>query len=207
MLEWFSREGRRFPWRTARVTTYDAIISELLLQRTTASAVAAFVPGFLRRFPSWKSISQASQKELEEALKPVGLWRRRANSMKRLADEMVQLRGRFPREADEVRDLPGVGQYIGNAIQLYVQRRPQPLLDTNMARVLERCFGPRQLVDIRYDPYLQQTAAAVANCANSIQVNWAILDLAAAVCTPRNPRCADCPLGPRCQFNRTRVNA
>jgi hypothetical protein len=56
------------------------------------------------------------------------------------------------------------GQYIANAVLLLCHGEPQPLLDVNMARVLERVFGPKKLADIRYDPYLQQLAMRIVQC-------------------------------------------
>lgn len=69
-----------------------------------------------------------------------------------------------------------------------------------MARVLERFFGPRQLVDIRYDPYLQTLARQTVDPEIPQQYNWAVLDLAALVCTPRKPKCEVCPLSQRCSY-------
>ena len=69
-----------------------------------------------------------------------------------------------------------------------------------MARVLERFFGPRKLADIRYDPYLQTLARRVVNTENSLQVNWAILDLGALVCKNGAPLCLQCPLRAKCEF-------
>src|SRR5207248_611362 len=83
--------------------------------------------------------------------------------------------------------------------------RPAPLLDTNMARVLERFFGPRQLVDIRYDPYLQLLAHSVVDGTDAIRANWAILDLAAGVCRRRSPMCTSCPVRSRCRYAMTGV--
>jgi len=78
--------------------------------------------------------------------------------------------------------------------------RPKPLLDVNMARVLERYFGPRQLTDIRYDPYLQNLSHQVVNHENSKQINWAILDFAALICKSRNPKCVTCFLSAGCKY-------
>ena len=90
--------------------------------------------------------------------------------------------------------------YIANSIMLLCHNRPQPLLDTNMARVLERYFGPRTLSDIRYDPYLQRLARLVVDCPDAIALNWAILDFAAKTCLIRLPKCSQCALSPECRF-------
>jgi A/G-specific adenine glycosylase len=115
---------------------------------------------------------------------------------------MKRRRGRFPAAREELESLPGIGQYIANAILLLCHGQPQPLLDVNMARVLERNFGPRQLVDIRYDPYLQTLANRVISSVDARRLNWAVLDLAAVVCSNGAPRCIECPLAKSCQVGR-----
>lgn len=194
LLRWFENHGRKFPWRKATASKYELIIAEVLLQRTRAETVATFFPRFVREFPSWKKLGTASIAQLEDYLRPIGLWRRRAISIQALAREMVKGNGRFPTERADIEALPGVGQYIANAVLLFCHGIPQPLLDANMARVLERVFGPRKLADIRYDPYLQELAKKVVDREDAARINWAILDLAATICLPKKPRCNECPL-------------
>ncbi len=200
LLRWYSGHGRAFPWRRASASSYEKIIAEVLLQRTRAETVAEFLPKFTKKFPSWRKLGTASLSQLESCLKPIGLWRRRAISIHALARDMVVRRGRFPRDRETIEKLPGVGQYIANAILLYCHDLPEPLIDVNMARVLERVFGPRKLADIRYDKYLQQLARDVVRCRRAKEVNWAVLDLAALVCLGRNPRCDICPLAGLCLY-------
>jgi A/G-specific adenine glycosylase len=202
LLRWFSRSARVFVWRKRRATVYHKIIAEVLLQRTRAEVVNEFLPSFLERYPSWSCLSAASEKELAVLLQPLGLWRRRATSLKKLASEMASRNGCFPENRVEIESLPGVGQYIASAVMLFCGYAAEPLLDVNMARVLERFFGPRILADIRYDPYLQNLARQVIKGSSPVLLNWAILDLAAAVCTVRNPSCDNCPLSSECQYHR-----
>jgi A/G-specific adenine glycosylase len=203
VLRWFAEHGRTFPWREGGLGSYELVVAELLLQRTTANAVARFIPRFLERYPSWDRLDTADVKELEEQLRPIGLWRRRARALKELASAMVAANQIFPRERAAVEALPGVGQYMASAVLLLVHREPAPLLDSNMARVLERFFGPRGMADIRYDPWLQGLAMAVVACGEPVAVNWGVLDLAATVCRPRRPNCSECDLHPRCRFLTT----
>jgi A/G-specific adenine glycosylase len=206
LLNWFKSKGRKFSWRNKSATNYRRILAELLLQRTQADTVARFIPVFMNKYPSWKRLSTASEKDLQEILKPIGLWQRRAASLSLLAREMWKRRGRFPRNRKEIESLPGVGQYITNAILLFCHNEPHPLLDVNMARVLERYFGPRALADIRYDPYLQSLAKRVVNCKYTCDINWAILDLAALICKKQKPSCDQCPLNQLCLFYRGQKN-
>ena len=200
LLRWFSINGREFPWRRRSCTSYQIILAEVLLQRTRAETVAEFHPRFVRHWPSWTKLAMASEEELRSFIQPIGLWRRRSASLLRLASEMARRRGRFPKKREEIESLPGVGQYITNAILLFCHGDPQPLLDVNMARVLERFFGPRKLVDIRYDPYLQTLSYKVVAGNDSVSTNWAVLDLASLVCKNKNPQCRICPLVNKCRY-------
>jgi A/G-specific adenine glycosylase len=172
------------------------------LQRTRAETIAAFFPEFIREFPSWKVLNTANIEQLQHSLQPIGLWRRRAASIYALAQEMAKRNGRFPQRREEIEALPGIGQYITNAILLFCHKVPQPLLDANMARVLERVFGPRKLSDIRYDPYLQNLAMQIVHSKHPKEINWAILDLAATICLIKNPLCHACPLVAMCSWNK-----
>ena len=200
MLEWYGQHGRSFPWRKRSASNYNKIIAEVLLQRTRAETVAQFFPMFLTRYPSWSQLATADEDELIDLIRPVGLWRRRSKSLISLATEMAKRNGRFPKDRQQIEALPGVGQYIANSILLLCHDSPEPLLDTNMARVLERYFGPRKLSDIRYDPYLQRLAKMVVDCPDAVVLNWAILDFAARTCLSRSPKCGQCALASECNF-------
>lgn len=197
---WFVSHGREFPWREQGVDLYRHVCVEVLVQRTRAETVARFYGPFFERFPSWKAIDDASIGELEGFLKPVGLWQRRARSLKNLARYAEEAGGIFPADEDELLRVPAVGQYVANAILLFQEGRAAPLLDTNMARVLERYLRPRKLADIRHDPWLQEAAWYLVGQGEPREINWAILDLGAVICAPRNPKCSICPLGRGCSF-------
>jgi A/G-specific adenine glycosylase len=202
LLKWWQIEKRDFPWRRPNASIYHRIVCELLLQRTKAENIAAFWPTFISLCPSWKKIAMTPISQIETILRPIGLSKQRAPRLHSLAMIMAKRHGRFPKSIEEINALPGVGQYIANAICLFAHSQAAPLLDVNMARVLERCFGPRTFADIRYDPYLQKLAKQISAGAKSVQINWAILDLAAAICRSREPDCSSCPLKENCQFGK-----
>lgn len=202
LLRWFPANGRSFPWRREGQSNYRLVVVEVLLQRTRAEAVATVYPRFFSAYPSWRRLAGARVEDLQEFLRPLGLWRRRATSLIALAQTIRENGGRLPTDRRDIDGLPGVGQYIANAVELICAKSPAPLLDVNMSRVLERYFGPRKMADIRYDPYLQRLAWRVIDCSESISLNWAILDLAAVTCTARGPKCQNCPLRAECNYAR-----
>src|SRR5437773_4568368 len=147
LLAWSQHEGRTFPWRHERATNYQRVISEVLLQRTRAEVVGAVFPEFVRQFSSWRALASAHPKQLQAFLRPLGLWRRRAASIAKLSRAVLSRRGRFPTTREELETMPAVGQYVASAVLLFCHGRPEPLIDSNMARVLERYFGSRKLAD------------------------------------------------------------
>lgn len=200
LINWFNKNGRKFPWRNKSASNYQLIISEVLLQRTRAETVAKFFPQFINKYPSWKQLGYASERDLQVVLKPLGLYKQRGSRLYKLAQEMKKRNGRFPKSRSEVEEMPMMGQYLTNAYELFILKRNSPLLDVNMARVLEKYFGQRKLADIRFDPYLQELSKKLVNHTKSAKINWAILDFGALICKKLNKKCNICIFNDKCNF-------
>lgn len=200
LSSWAADNGRKFRWRRDEAGDYEKIVVEVLLQRTTAAAVARFFDHFMARYPGWQALAEASEDELETLLKPLGLWRRRARSLGGLARYAAARGGDFPGDPLLHAEIPAIGQYVSNAVLMFQHGQRRPLLDTNMARVLERVVRPRRLADIRHDPWLQAAAAWLVDSPRPLRVNWAVLDFAAVICKPRKPLCCSCPARSYCAF-------
>lgn len=200
LLIWYESSGRHFPWRNKSITNYQAVIAEVLLQRTKAETVSKFYTQFIIDYPNWLSLANANLKDIENYLRPIGLYTQRSVRLQNLAKEMVKRNGRLPRDRKDLESIPFIGQYIANAVELVIFNQPSPLVDVNMARVLERYFEPRQMADIRYDPYLQELAYRIVKHADTKKINWAILDFAALICQARKPKCEVCFFKKKCSF-------
>ena len=198
---WFKCSRRDFPWRSSS-DPYIICIAEIFLQQTNASRVADFVGSFTDQFPDWDALAKATPAQVEGVIFPLGIYRRRAKTIHSLANVVVKLND-LPRTRRGLEKLPGIGQYIANVLLVVLQHKRMPFLDINMSRLLERFFGPREMADIRYDPYLQVLARKIVNVKDPLSANWMILDFAALVCTKRRPRCLDCPLFERCREAQT----
>lgn len=207
ILEWYKDNGRKFYWRRKGLTHYQYVIAEVLLQRTKAETIAKFYPAFLNDFPNWKSLANADIEKLEEYLKPVGLYRQRSRRLMSLAKEMVKRNGRLPKNRNELESIPFMGQYIANAVELVIFNEPSPLVDVNMARVLERFFGKRKMADIRYDPYLQSLSYKIVEHESAKEINWAVLDFAAMVCKSNSPIHENCPLKRNCKHLKDQIES
>ena len=198
--DWFRVGSRSFPWRKQNVPSFRLVVTEILLQQTRAVKVASLYDQFFAQFTQWADFLEPPEEDVRRALKPLGLWRRRARSLRALGQEMVERNGEFPLDREKIRQLPGIGMYIGNAVELLVHGRPVPLLDVNMIRVLSRAFGHQPSPDIRSDVFLQSISELVVSSGDFKRVNWAILDIGATVCCPKKPKCISCPLKAVCQY-------
>lgn len=200
ILKWYEHNGRTFHWRRKGLTHYQYVIAEVLLQRTKAETIARFYPNFLKDFPNWKALAKAKVKRIEKYLIPIGLYRQRSKRLMGLAQEMVKRKGKLPRDREDLESIPFMGQYIANAVELVIFNEPSPLVDVNMSRVLERFYGPRKMADIRYDPYLQSLSYKIVKHKSAKEINWAVLDIAAELCTAKRPLCNLCPIKKRCLY-------
>lgn len=168
------------------------MLAEVLLQQTRAEHVAEVFGDILDRCPDWESLASVPPHELEEILKPLGIYRRRARVLVSLAKSVVE--NGLPSAAADLMALPGIGQYMSRAIAVQLSGDVLAPVDTNVSRVLERAFGPRKLADIRYDKQLQKLALQLVPATEPGNYFVALVDFAAEVCRARNPNCPQCPV-------------
>ncbi len=200
LLCWYGRSGRSFSWREPDRTPYEVILAEILLQRTTASGVAGAFPAYLRRYPSWTALAQASRVDLERMLRPLGLWRQKARALQNLAQSIEERGGAVPCSRAELERLRGIGPYTASAVLAIVYGQAEPLMDVNMTRLLERNFASPPGASGSRQRLLRALALRLVSGGQSLQVNWAVLDFGALVCRARYPLCSECPLQARCQY-------
>jgi len=204
LLCWFARNGRSFPWREPGRTPYEVVVAEILLQRTTAAGVARAYRLFVDRYPSWASLEHAQLEDIENALRPLGLWRQKALAFQHLAQSIETSGGVVPRTRKELERLPGIGPYTASAVLAIVYGRAEPLLDVNMARLLGRFLGPCDGTEANRTRTLRALALRLVRSKRGLEVNWAVLDFGALVCRSRHPLCPGCLLRAKCHYARSR---
>ncbi len=198
---WFKTNHRNFPWREITRTPYEVLIAEIMLRRTKAGTVAQFYPAFLKKYPDFAHLAKANTKSVQKLIKPLGLWRQKAPVFLAVAKSVSENKGQLPSTREELESLSHIGQYISSVILTTFHGNAEPFIDVNTARVVDRFFGPRKLVDIRYDPYLKAVSKEIVkNKRESLQLNWAILDFAALVCKAIKPLCSKCPMESQCLY-------
>lgn len=196
LLEWHASNRRSFPWRETS-DTYEVFVAEIFLQRTPAERVAEFYGAFLERYPTPCSLARADVDELKQFSAPLGLTKRMQwlkDSAKIICEKYG---GQVPEDEEELRSLPGVGEYTASAILVFGFGRDMPMVDVNVVRVISRVF------DVEEDSRTKQLRTVRRIVKDLIpkglgpSFNEGLLDIAAKVCKS-NPICEVCPLNEPC---------
>ena len=194
ILGWWERHGRDFPWRRT-TDPLKLLVAEMLLQRSRSGSVAKIYLDLFDRWATPQVLAKADVSEIESLIRPLGL-PRRAIKIKEVAGAWVE-RETPPNSSKELQELPGVGPYSANATAIAVSWDSEPCVDSVSIRVLRRYLGDRY--DGESDKYVASAVYSTVSKDRWRELNWAILDLAAAICMPRVPRCQLCPLMNRCK--------
>jgi A/G-specific adenine glycosylase len=197
LLSWGADNQRRFPWREER-DPFRVLVAEVLLQRSRSRTVVPVYEELFELWPTPADLARAPVRQIEAVIRPLGLLRRAAR-LKLLAARIDEL-GSVPSSATELEALPGVGRYAAGVALATMRDRATAPVDSVSARVYRRYFGSEARVEPSEDVGLWELVARVVPAHRARDVNWAVLDIAATVCLPRNPRCATCPLEPRCRW-------
>jgi A/G-specific adenine glycosylase len=196
LLDWYQRSRRELPWRGTR-DPWRILLSEVMLQQTRVAAVVPYYNRFLERFPTPQALAEASEQELLALWSGLGYYAR-ARNLQRAAQAIAQL-GAFPETFEQIRELPGVGDYTAAAVASIAFGLPHAVLDGNVVRVLSRLTAERgdvqsSIVRVR----LKETAQMMLDARRPGDFNQAMMELGATVCLPRVPQCLLCPLREQC---------
>ena len=197
LLDFFDRGARALPWRDTR-DPYAVWVSEVMLQQTRVEAAIPYYTRWLERFPTVHDLAAASSDDVLRQWEGLGYYSRARNlhSAARLVCE--QLGGQLPGAYEQLRALPGIGDYTAGAVASIAFSAREPAVDGNARRVLSR------LLDVA-DPsarLLRDTAAALVPPHRPGDFNQALMELGSRVCTPRAPRCCSCPIARDCRAHR-----
>jgi A/G-specific adenine glycosylase len=197
LLTWFDSHARDLPWRQ-NTDPYRIWVSEIMLQQTRVTAVLDYYARFLTRFPSVSALAQAKEPDVLAVWSGLGYYRR-AKMMHEAAQVVVQdHQGIFPRTAEELRKLPGIGEYTSSAIASIAFGEPVAVVDGNVERVLLRVF-PEDGSPAPQAKRFRDRAANLLDTQRPGDFNQSMMELGATVCLPQRPLCLHCPVQPFCK--------
>ncbi|MFC2040740.1 hypothetical protein ACFLTY_00230 [Chloroflexota bacterium] len=177
-------------------------MAEFLLQKTNAEKVVPVYCEIMSRFPNIFALADTGVDELRQILKPLGLYYRATRIKTSVQNIVDKYRGHIPNNLEQLIELPGIGDYMANAILCFAYRQSRSLIDTNSARVLGRVWSVSTGKRPRTDKELWAFAGELVPADVPREYNWALIDLAHLVCKPKKPLHEICPLTSLCVFHR-----
>jgi A/G-specific adenine glycosylase len=198
VVEWYQGNHRKLPWRETR-DPYRIWLSEVILQQTRVSQGLPYYTRFVERYPRINDLAAASEQEVLRLWQGLGYYSRARNLIKCAKAVVARHCGLLPDTPEELKSLPGIGDYTAAAIASFAFGRPVAVLDGNVFRVLARFFG------LEHDVTKVETRKLFTRLANQLVdksspdvYNQAIMEFGALCCTPKSPRCSECVLSANC---------
>lgn len=198
LLPWYAENGRELPWRN-NPEPYAVWVSEVMLQQTQVSTVLPYFERWMRRFPTLTALAAAEEADVLSHWQGLGYYSRARSLLKGARVVVTELSAQLPRDVHSLKRLPGIGAYTAGAVASIAYEQDTPVVDGNVIRVLTRVFA------LGGDPtkkplqnQLWSLAAVLIPKGQARHFNQALMELGALVCSPKTPRCLDCPVRTLC---------
>ncbi len=200
LLAWYDQTGRTLPWRIRPEDRengdvpdpYAIWLSEIMMQQTTIAHGTPYWEKFLKRFPLVSDLADADRDEIMAMWAGLGYYARARNLHKCAQIIRDEFGGEFPRSEKALLKLPGIGPYTAATIAAICFNEPTNIVDGNVERVIARLFAESAPLP-KSKPLLRDLAAPIADPKRPGDYGQALMDLGGTVCTPKTPRCENCP--------------
>ena len=204
VIDWYEANGRDLPWRQPDFTPWGALVSEFMLQQTPVARVIPRLEEWLQRWPTPAALAAVPAGDAVRAWANLG-YPRRALWLHACAVRIVRDHGgNVPDNVDALLALPGVGSYTARAIAVFTFGAHEPVVDTNIRRVIARhTLGQAEPGPPREKPDMEAMRALLPSPGLSPTFNIGVMELGALVCTARNPGCEICPIRATCAWRNS----
>ncbi len=201
LLKWFETEKRDLPWKQTS-DPYKIWISEIILQQTRVDQGTPYYKKFIKAFPTIKNLADADEDVVLKMWEGLGYYSRARNLHFTAKHIVLNHNGIFPNTYDEILKLKGIGPYTAAAIMSYAFKKPYPVVDGNVLRIVSRYLGITDAIDssIVHKKILDWLNIQIPQ-KNPQDFNQALMDFGSSICTPKKFKCIDCPLSNSCQAN------
>jgi len=200
ILNWYDKNKRSLPWRTKcslKKKEYFTLVSEFMLQQTQVRTVIPYFNNFLKNIPNFESLAKVSEAKLLKNWQGLGYYTR-AKNLKKSAKMIVDIYGgRLPGNFEELKKLPGVGDYTASAISAIAFNQQIIPLDGNIERVLKRILNLKTEEEIKKEN-LHKQKKIFGKTSRSSDYAQGLMEIGAILCKPKNPHCDKCPITKNC---------
>lgn len=202
ILDWYDEHARDLPWRGSAASPWSVMVSEFMLQQTPVARVRPVHEQWLQRWPTPAALAAEPSGEAVRAWGRLG-YPRRALRLHAAAAAIVERHdGEVPAGYDDLRGLPGIGDYTAAAIASFAYGRRHVVLDTNVRRVFARAVQGVELPSPSVTKAEREVALELLPEDDATAATWAVavMELGALVCIAATPRCGECPISGRCAW-------
>ena len=197
LLNWYKQHGRTFPWRKTK-DPYKIMIAEFMLHRTKAEQVVPVYLEFIKKYPDVEALAGTDFEEIRRVTEHLGLHWRAEHFIESARYILHHYGGEFPTDYEKLRKIPGIGEYVAGAILAVCFNKPAPVVDSNIARFINRYYGLNLSGEIRRKKEIIEIAGKLFDCENPRELLFALIDFTSIICRPRTPLCEKCPLKNGC---------
>lgn len=209
ILSWYDNNKRILPWRISQKSQrmqYYRILSEFMLQQTQVKTVIPYFKNFVKKIPNLKILSNSKNKKILKLWEGLGYYRRAKNLQITAKILIKKYNGTLPKKFEEIKKLPGIGEYTANALLALIYNQPRIPFDGNVKRVFSRLFNAKlEKNENRIKKIINENFFTNRNG----DLAEALMEFGAIICKPKNPMCNICNLRKNCHFfkNKTPVLA
>jgi A/G-specific adenine glycosylase len=199
LLQWHVQNHRSFPWRQYS-DPYRIMIAEFMLHRTRAPQVVPIYEAFIEKYPGVENLAKANEKDIKKVTEHLGLHWRSSHFIKAARYVLEHFNGDFPDNREDLKKIPGVGDYVAGAILTICFNKPVYVIDSNIARFINRFHGLDIKGEIRRKIQIIEKAKELFNTKEPGTFLFAILDFTFKICSARSPDCPNCILNGQCKY-------
>ena len=200
IIYWYDNNKRFLPWRkkvSKKKREYYTLVSEFMLQQTQVKTVIPYFDNFIKKIPNINSLAKVKNETLMRYWEGLGYYSRARNLKKTAIKILKEYNGRLPNTIEELKTLPGIGDYTSRAIMAIAFNKKIIPLDGNVERILKRVFYLRKENEISKG-YLNNKIFFFGTLNRASDYAQAIMEIGALICKPNNPLCVKCPISLNC---------
>ena len=190
------------PWRVSKNSPkklYYRLLSEFMLQQTQVKTVIPYFLKVTKRFKTLRSFSNCSENEILKLWEGLGYYRRARNLLKTTKLLVKKYNSRLPKSIEEIKNLPGVGNYTANALLGLVHNKPVIAIDGNVKRVISRIIN-KQENKIDFNEFVEVNNKKFFKSKRNSDLVEGLMEFGALICKPKNPICNNCNLNKNCKY-------
>ncbi len=201
VLAWYDNNKRNLPWRVSKKSPkklYYRILSEFMLQQTQVKTVVPYFKKFTKEFPTLRSLSKSSETKILKFWEGLGYYNRARNLLFTVREIVNKKKEKLPKTLDEIKELPGIGDYTGSALLGLVHDQAQIALDVNVKRFFSRIID-KNVSDLNFDLLIRKNKKNLFHTNRNSDLIEALIEFGALVCKPKKPDCHNCCIRKNCR--------